>query len=136
MKKWLINIFATTGISLILLSIIAVLYRAEFLCVETVFQVFLVNVITHLILLLMDKIEIKHAAVEAAIEIVLIAVLSLLFGAVFNWYSSTPLFVLIPMSIAIYVISIVLNILHMKRQADEINKLIQAIKKGEGNTSL
>lgn len=136
MKKWLINIFATTGISLILLSIIAVLYRAEFLCVETVFQVFLVNVIAHLILLLMDKIEIKHAAAEAAIEIVLIAVLSLLFGAVFNWYSSTPLFVLIPMSIAIYVISIVLNILNMKRQADEINKLIQAIKKGAGNTSL
>lgn len=136
MKKWLINIFATTGISLILLSIIAMLYNAEFLCVKTVFQVFLVNVTAHLILLLMNKIEIKHAAVEAAIEIVLIAALSLLFGAVFNWYTSTPLFVLIPMSIAIYVISIVLNILHMKRQADEINKLIQAIKKGAGNTSL
>lgn len=136
MKKWLINIFATTGISLILLSIIAVLYRAEFLCVKTVFQVFLVNVIAHLILLLMNKIEIKHAAVEAAIEIVLIVALSLLSGAAFNWYTSTPLFVLIPMSIAIYVISIVLNILHMKRQADEINKLIQAIKKGAGNTSL
>lgn len=136
MKKWLINIFATTGISLILLSIIAVLYRAEFLCVKTVFQVFLVNVIAHLILLLMNKIEIKHAAAEAAIEIVLIVTLSLLSGAVFNWYTSTPLFVLIPMSIAIYVISIVLNILHMKRQADEINKLIQMIKKGAGNTSL
>lgn len=129
MKKWLINVFATTGISLILLSIVAALYKAEFICVETVFQVFGVNLIAHLILMLMSKTEIKHFAIKAAIEIFLIVALSMLFGAVFNWYTSTPLFVLIPMSIAIYVISIVLNILHMKRQADEINRLIQSIKK-------
>lgn len=129
MKKGVINIFATTGLSLILLSIIARLYDAEFLCVKTVFQVFLLNVVMHLILLLMYKIEIKYLAIEVAIEIVLTVVLSLLFGTIFNWYTSTPLFVLVFMSIAIYVISIVLNILHMKQEADEINELIQMIKK-------
>lgn len=129
MKKGVINIFATTGLSLILLSIIARLYDAEFLCIKTVFQVFLLNVVMHLILLLMYKIEIKYLAIEVAIEIVLTVVLSLLFGTIFNWYTSTPLFVLVFMSIAIYVISIVLNILHMKQEADEINELIQMIKK-------
>lgn len=129
MKKGVINIFATTGLSLVLLSIIARLYDAEFLCVKTVFQVFLLNVVMHLILLLMYKIEIKYLAIEVAIEIVLTVVLSLLFGTIFNWYTSTPLFVLVFMSIAIYVISIVLNILHMKQEADEINELIQMIKK-------
>ncbi len=129
MKKGVIHIFATTGISLVLLAIIATLYSAEFLCVKTVFQVFLVNVVAHLILLLMYKIEIKYFAVEVAVEIVLTVALSLLFGAIFNWYISTPLFVLVLMSIAIYMISIILNILHMKREADEINKLIQNIKK-------
>lgn len=129
MKKGVINIFATTGLSLILLSIIAWLYDAEFLCIKTVFQVFLLNVVMHLILLLMNKIEIKYLAIEVAIEIVLTVVLSLLFGTIFNWYTSTPLFVLVFMSIAIYVISIVLNILHMKQEADEINELIQMIKK-------
>ena len=126
MKKGVINIFATTGLSLVLLSIIARLYDAEFLCVKTVFQVFLLNVVMHLILY---KIEIKYLAIEVAIEIVLTVVLSLLFGTIFNWYTSTPLFVLVFMSIAIYVISIVLNILHMKQEADEINELIQMIKK-------
>ncbi len=48
MKKGVINIFATTGISLILLSVIAAFYSAEFLCIKTVFQVFLVNVAAHL----------------------------------------------------------------------------------------
>ena len=129
MKKGVIHIFAATGISLVLLAIIATLYSAEFLCVKTVFQVFLVNVVAHLILLLMYKIEIKYFAVEVAVEIVLTVALSLLFGAIFNWYISTPLFVLVLMSIAIYMISIILNILHMKREADEINKLIQNIKK-------
>ena len=129
MKKGVIHIFAATGISLVLLAIIATLYSAEFLCVKTVFQVFLVNVVAHLILLLMYKIEIKYFAVEVAVEIVLTVALSLLFGAIFNWYISTPLFVLVLMSIAIYMISIILNVLHMKREADEINKLIQNIKK-------
>ena len=129
MKKGVIHFFATTGISLVLMAIIATLYSAEFLCVKTVFKVFLVNVVAHLILLLMYKIEIKYFAVEVAVEIVLTVALSLLFGAIFNWYISTPLFVLVLMSIAIYMISIILNILHMKREADEINKLIQNIKK-------
>lgn len=129
MKKGVIHIFATTGISLVLLAIIATLYSAQFLCVQTVFQVFLANVVAHLILLLMYKIEIKYFAVEVAVEIVLTVALSLLFGAIFNWYISTPLFVLVLMSVTIYIISIVLNILHMKRQADEINELIQNIKK-------
>ena len=129
MKKGFINIFATTGISLILLSVIATFYSAEFLCVKTIFQVFGVNVFVHMIFLLMYKIEIKYLAIEVAIEFVLIVALPLLFGAIFNWYTSTPLFVLVPMSIAIYVISLVLNIVRMKQEAEEINKLIQINKK-------
>lgn len=129
MKRGFTNIFATTGLSLILLSIIATFYSAEFLCVKTVFQVFLLNAVVHLIFLLMYKIEIRYLAAEAALEIILTVAVALLFGAVFNWYTSTPLFVLVLMSMAIYVISIVLNILHMKQEANEINELIQIIKK-------
>lgn len=129
MKRGFTNIFATTGLSLILLSIIATFYSAEFLCVKTVFQVFLLNAVVHLIFLLMYKIEIKYLAAETALEIILTVAVALLFGAVFNWYTSTPLFVLVLMSMAIYVISIVLNILHMRQEANEINELIQIIKK-------
>lgn len=129
MKRGFINIFATTGLSLILLSIIATLYSAEFLCIETVFQVLLLNVVVHLIFLLMYKIEIKYLAVEVVLEIILTVAVSLLFGAVFHWYTSTPLFVLVLMSMAVYVISIILNILHMKQEANEINELIRIIKK-------
>ncbi len=129
MKRGFINIFATTGLSLILLSIIATFYSAEFLCIETVFQVLLLNVVVHLILLLMYKIEIKYLAVEVVLEIILTVAVSLLFGAAFHWYTSTPLFVLVLMSMAVYVISIILNILHMKQEANEINELIRIIKK-------
>lgn len=129
MKKGIINIFATTGLSLIVLSIIAIFYSAQFLFVKTVFQVFLLNIVVHSILLLINKIEIKHLSVEVSLEIASITILPLLFGVIFNWYTSTPFFILILMSITIYVISIILNILHMKQEADEINRLIQTIKK-------
>lgn len=129
MKKGFINIFSTTGLSLIILSIIAICYSAEFIFVKTVFQVFLLNIVIHLILLLMNKIEIKNLVVEISLQIVSITVLSLLFGIIFNWYTSTPFLLIILMSITIYVISIILNILHMKQEADEINRLIQTIKK-------
>ena len=136
MRKGIINIFATTGISLVLLSIIAMCYSAELICITTVFQVFLVNIVAHLILIYLSKTEIKYLAVEIVIEIGLIIILSLLFGAIFHWYTSTPIVVLIPMSITIYVISIVLNILRMKQDADEINKLIQINKQDRKNVSV
>lgn len=129
MKRGFINIFATTGLSLILLSIIATFYNAECLFVKTVFQVFLLNVVVHLVLFLMYKMEIKYLAVEIVLEIILTVAASLLFGVIFDWYTSTPLLVLVVMSIIIYVISIILNVLHMKQEADEINELIQTIKK-------
>ncbi len=136
MRKGIINIFATTGISLVLLSIIAMCYSAELICVTTVFQVFLVNIVAHLILIYLSKTEIKYLSVEIVIEIGLIIILSLFFGAIFHWYTSTPIIVLIPMSITIYVISIVLNILRMKQDADEINKLIQINKQDRKNVSV
>lgn len=129
MKKGLINIFATTGISLVLLSVIAVLYRAEFLCVETVFQVFLINAAAHLLFVFMNRIECKHLMMEAVMELILTIALSLLFGAVFNWYESVSPIILVLLSIAIYIIAIAFNLLHMKQEADEINQLIQIIKK-------
>lgn len=129
MKRVFKNIFTTTGLSLILLSLIAALFGAEFLFVKTVFQVFLLNAVVHLILLFMHQMEIKYLAVEAALEIILTVALSLVFGAIFNWYTSTPVFVLVLMSISIYMISIILNILHMKQEAYEMNELIQLIKK-------
>lgn len=125
MKKFIVNVFTTTGISLLLLSIIAVFYEAECLYLKTVFQNLGVNIVIHLALLLVHKIQMKYAMFEIALEIALIVGVLLIFGAMFGWFTSTPVWILVIMGIVMYIVSLVLNLLHMQQEAQEINALIQ-----------
>lgn len=125
MKRNIVNVFATTGISLLLLSIIALCYDADCLYLKTVFQVFAVNIVIHLERLLTYKIQIKYAMLETTLEIVLIVGVLFIFGTIFDWFTSTPSWIVVIMGIVMYVVSFVLNLLHMKQEAQEINALIR-----------
>lgn len=59
MRKNIVNILATTGISLLLLSVVALLFHASCIYLETVFQAFGVNIITHLGIMCIKKIELR-----------------------------------------------------------------------------
>ena len=60
MRKAVTNFFATTGISLILLSLFALYFQAHWLLLVTIFQVFLVNILIHLALLTRQKWEFQQ----------------------------------------------------------------------------
>lgn len=124
MRKFFVNIFATTGISLILLSIIALFFQAKCVYLETVFQILGVNLIVHFGLVILSKLELKYAIIEIFLHITLIIIMLLIFGSVFNWFTSTPIGVLIIMGFAIYIISAILSLFYMKQEAQEINALI------------
>lgn len=125
MKKILTNIFATTGLSLLLLSAIALCYDAECLYITSVFQTLEANVVIHIGLLFVQKMELKYTMLEGVLEIGIIIGVLIGFGAIFQWFSSTPVWVLIIMGIVIYIVSWALNLLHMKQEAQEINELIK-----------
>ena len=125
MRKILVNIFATTGISFILLSIIALLFQAKCIYLETVFQVLGANVVVHFGLIALCKLELKHAIIEMFFHIALIIFVLILFGSVFHWFTSTPILVLVIMGVVIYSISAILNLFCMKWEAQEINALIK-----------
>lgn len=129
MKKFVINVLATTGLSLILLSVIALFYQAEYLCLQTVFQVFGANAVLHFGFLLLRKLEMKQLLVETFSGIAMIIILLILCGLLFDWFSSTPAWLLIPMGFVIYIVSAVLDLISMRQDAREINMLI---KKREG----
>ena len=69
MKRNIVNVFATTGISILLLSVVALFYNAEYLYLKTVFQVLGVNMIVHLGLVLIHKIQMKYVVLETALDI-------------------------------------------------------------------
>lgn len=125
MKKLIVNIFAITGISLTLLSIIALFFRAEWLNILTVPQVLSANAIICLGITLLRTLELKYFIMKILLENILIAAVLVSFGSVFNWFTSTPVWLLVSMGVVIYFISLLLDLLHMKQEAQEINSLIQ-----------
>lgn len=124
MRKLFVNIFATTGISFLLLSLIALFFQAKCIYLETVFQILGANIVVHLGLVVLSKLELKYAVIEILLHIALILFVLVVFGLFFNWFTSTPIGVLVIMGLVIYIVSVVLNLFCMKRDAQEINVLI------------
>lgn len=125
MKKFVINVLATTGLSLILLSVIALFYQAEYLYLQTVFQILVANAVLHFGFLLIRKPELKWPLAETFLSIAMIIILLIVCGFLFDWFSSTPVWILIPMGFVIYLVSTVLDLIGMKQDAQEINMLIK-----------
>ena len=125
MKRFAVNVLATTGISLSILSIVALCYNAEYLYIKTVFQVLGANLAVHLFLLLLHQFELKYPIFEMILEVLIIIVTLNVFGAIFQWFTSTPIWVLIIMGVVIYVVSLILNAMTMKQEAQKINTLIK-----------
>lgn len=128
MKKFAINVLTTTGLSLVLLSVIALCFQAECIFVQTVFQILGANIVFHSGFLLISKLEMKWPFAELFLNIAMIIILLLVFGSLFNWFSSTPVWILILMGLVIYIISAVLQLFSMRQDAQEINTLIRERK--------
>ena len=125
MKNFFVNIFATTGISLILLSVIALFFQAKCIYAETFFQVLGANMVVHFGLVVLRKLELKYVLVEMFLHMALILFVMLVFGSIFSWFTSTPIEVLVIMGFVIYILSAVLNLLYMRQEAQEMNALIK-----------
>ena len=52
----------------------------------------------------------------------------IIFGAIFNWYGSTPIGVLVIMTAMIYIVGVFLNMVQMRQEVEEINELLQKHK--------
>lgn len=128
MKRFAINVLTTTGLSLVLLSGIALFFQAECIFLQTVFQIFGVNIVFHAGFLLTGKLEMRWPFAELFLNIAMIILLLLFFGSLFDWFSSTPVWILIPMGLVIYLISAVLQLFRMRQDAQEINTLIRERK--------
>lgn len=125
MRKFIVNIFATTGISIVLLSIIALFFQAKYIYLPTVFQVLGTNIVIHFCLIFLSNLEIKYAIIEIFLHVALIIIMLVVFGLAFHWFTSTPIWVLVIMGFVIYIISAILNLFYMKQKAQEINALIK-----------
>lgn len=128
MKKMIINVMATTGITLIVLALIGTLYGAKLLFISGVFQSLGANIVMHLGLIITDKFESKYPILETILDISYTIIILIIFGAVFNWYRSTPIWVLIIMAVIIYSFGCFMSIFRMREDVKNINELLQKRK--------
>lgn len=125
MKKITVNILCSTGITLIVLAVVGTMFGAKFLFINSVFQSFIANIIIHIGLLFTHKFESDYAILEYTFDIGYTILVILVFGAIFNWYSSTPIWILIIMSITIYLAGILLSTIQIRQDIAEINELLK-----------
>lgn len=125
MKRMVVNILCSTGITLLVLAVLGTILGAKFLFISSVFQSFIANIIIHTGLLFTHKFESSYAILEFMLDIGYTIVTVIALGALFKWYHSTPIWILIIMAVTIYLIGILLSIFQMRRDIEEINELLQ-----------
>lgn len=130
MKKIILNILATTGISLVALVLVATCYDATLICIDTVFQVLGINVIIYIGLYLMDYMEYRYPILETGLKLMYVMILVLLGGWIWGWYSNLPGVALILMTIGIFVVCVCLDTISLLSEVKSINILIG----GEGQS--
>lgn len=130
MKKIIRNCLATTGLALLLLSIVAVLYQGQFLCIDTVFQVFGVSILIHLGLALLERFESRYCIVEILAEIGMELIILVTAGFLFQWYNSVPMWVLLLIGVAVYVIGCMVDMFRIQSDINVINDYLFQKNKG------
>lgn len=125
MRKNIVNIMATTGVSLLVLSVIATCYQARFLCVDAVFQAFFANILIHIGINWLHGIEFQYPIVESILSISYTIIIALVCGKLFHWYNSMPIEVLTLLAIIVYLAGCWLSVIQLRREVKDINALLQ-----------
>ena len=129
MKEKIKNCLASTALSLILLCVLASIYEGRYLCINTVYQVFLANIILHLTLSLLARFESSYFLVEISVEFALFITIALIFAAIFDWYSSTPLWMLLFLCSLVFLIANIIDLYKMSNKLTYINKQLKDLRK-------
>ncbi len=124
MKRIVVNIMSTTGLTLIILALIGIFNGARFLCINGVIQAFVANIIIHLGLILTNKYESKYLIFESLLDISYTIGILLAFGFAFDWYPYTPAWMLIIMAVVVYLLGFATGIFRIRKDVKIVNDLL------------
>ena len=125
MKKMILNIMATTGITLVVLAIVGLCYDATVIFISAVFQALFLNISIYIGLYIMERFEYKYPIVETGLKLVYVLALVLASGWIFGWYANMSVVVLWMMTIVIFGICVFLDTVSLIDEVKDINGLIE-----------
>jgi len=118
-KQFLNNVFVTTAIVLIVLSVVALW------CISTIFETLLLSAVCEVIKHMMYKIDIANIYLGILLHYLLVLAVVLIFGYAFNWVNQLPVYVLAGMCGIVLILCCYLDISRVKADIDEINGLCE-----------
>jgi len=124
-KKMINDIMFVTGAALVILTVFSLLFGVEIGFVPTVFEIFAANIVIILGLYLRGKFEIRNLILEYLVDISYIIAVLVVFGLIFDWYSAIPMWLLVVMAVVIYIFAMIFTVTKIKKDAEELNKLLQ-----------
>jgi hypothetical protein len=127
-KKIIGYIMFTTGASLVILAVFSALFDVEIPYVPAVLQIFAANIVINAGLFMLWKFEIRYIILQYLIDVSYIIVVLVVFGAIFDWYSVVPVWLLAAMAVVIYILGTIITITKFRKDTDEINELLQKRK--------
>jgi hypothetical protein len=133
-KRIIVNIMVTTGSALMLLAFFAVIIGSKTVYVHTFFEILGANIVIHCGYIFVKKFESTYAVLEFFLDFSYLVVVLVVFALIFDWFSSIPVWYLVIMAIVIYAFGFFINIVRMKKDADELNELLQKHKNKNTNT--
>lgn len=133
MKKAAINIMASTGIILLVLSAVAAMYGGKAICINTIFEIAMLSILIHCGFIVTHRLDFRYPILEIMSDISYTLAITLILGAVFKWYRSTPVWVLVIMVIVIYMAGCLIDLYRTKEEVKVINELLENRKKNITN---
>jgi hypothetical protein len=125
MRKMILNITSTMGITLVMLALIGTFSGATLICIDSIYQAFAANIVIHTGYLLTRRFESEYVILEASLDIGYTIIVLISFGFIFHWFSSIPIWMLMIMSVTIYIAGLLLSMFRTREEIDTINKLLQ-----------
>jgi hypothetical protein len=125
MRNFVRDVFSTTGITIIILVTIGAFLGGSRLFFSTVYQSLAANIIIHIGIILINKIEIRNPVVEFTVKIGYLFLIIIPAGIFCKWYSTMPLWGVIVTGLLVYVISCFINIIRVNNDIKFINKQLE-----------
>ena len=127
-KNSILYIFFITGTVVVLLNIYCIITDTAINDKYVVFQILGANTLIIFGLKLTSIFESTYAILEYLLDTGYTILVLFVFGLIFDWYSSIPIWGLILMGILVYIIGILINIPRSRKDLNEINRLLKKHK--------
>jgi hypothetical protein len=134
-KKIILYVFASTGMVLFLLTIFVMFKENKYINASTILEIIAANTVISAGLFFTHKIEFRYAIFEFLFDIGFMVTVIVVSGIIFDWYSLIPVWVPLVIVLMVYILFYLLDIIRVRRDIKEINKMLQKLKEKETKTA-